>query len=401
MINVYSEIGKLKKVLVHTPGKEIENVSPQRLDELLLSALIEPESAKEEHKRFTKILKDNGIEVVQLVDLIVETFNACTKKQQEEFVLKWINESKPEIKSEKIRIKILKYLKSLKSIDELILKMMHGIFYSEIKEKSQIDLVVDPMPNLYFTRDPFASIGNGVSINRMKYDTRRRETIFSDFIFNNHPSYKDTPKYYNRTASGTIEGGDIFIYNSETLVIGHSERTSKKSITQIAKNIKKNKECKFKKIYVVNVPKAKNLMHLDTWLTMVDYDKFIYSPNMNSSIKFYKIDIKKPDEMKQLKISLESFLRLVTKRKPILIPVAGKNARQLDVDVETHFDATNYLVIEPGVVVGYSRNKKTEEALVKAGVKVLSFKGNQLSLGMGSARCMSMPLKRDDILDKK
>ncbi|MGL5640609.1 MAG: arginine deiminase family protein [Mycoplasmoidaceae bacterium] len=397
MINVYSEIGRLKKVLVHTPGKEIENVSPQRLDELLLSALIEPGSAIEEHERFTKILKDHDVEVVQLVDLLAETFNACSKKEQAQFIQKWINEAKPEIRSEKIRLKIIKYLKSLKSVNELILKMMHGIFYSEIKEKSKLDFVIDPMPNLYFTRDPFASIGNGVSINRMKYDTRRRETIFSDFIFNNHPSYKDTPKYYNRTASGTIEGGDIFIYNSETLVIGISERTSKKAIIQIAKNIKKNKECKFKTIYAVNVPKAKNLMHLDTWLTMVDYDKFIYSPNMNSTIKFYKIDIKKPNEMKQLKITLEAFLKKVTKRKPILIPVAGKNAKQLDIDVETHFDATNYLVISPGVVVGYSRNKKTQLALEKVGVKVLSFEGNQLSLGMGSARCMSMPLKRDDI----
>ncbi|MGL4616694.1 MAG: arginine deiminase family protein [Mycoplasmoidaceae bacterium] len=397
MINVYSEIGKLRKVLVHTPGKEIENVSPNRLDELLLSALIEPTSAKEEHKSFINILENNDVEVIQLVDLLVETFNACNKKQQEEFIKKWINESKPEIKNEKIKLKVIKYLKSLKSVNELILKMMHGIFYSEIKEKSKIDFVIDPMPNLYFTRDPFASIGNGVSINKMKYDTRRRETIFSDFIFSNHPSYKDTPKYYNRNASGTIEGGDIFIYNSETLVIGHSERTSKKAIIQIAKNINKNKECKFKTIYIVNVPKAKNLMHLDTWLTMVDYDKFIYSPNMNSSIKFYKINIKKPDEIIHLKITLEAFLKKVTNRKPILIPVAGKNAKQLDIDVETHFDATNYLVIKPGLVVGYSRNQKTEEALKKVGVKVSSFEGNQLSLGMGSARCMSMPLKRDDI----
>lgn len=397
MINVYSEIGKLRKVLVHTPGKEVANVSPQRLDELLLSALIEPESAKEEHEKYINILKDNDVEVVQLVDLLVETFESCNKKQKEEFIWKWISESKPEIKNEKIQDKVFKYINSLKTVNELILKMMHGIFYEEIKEKSKLDFVVDPMPNLYFTRDPFASIGNGVSINKMKYDTRRRETIFSEFIFTYHPVYKDTPKYYNRNSSGTIEGGDIFIYNSETLVIGLSERTSKKAIIQIAKNIKKNKECKFKYIYVVNVPKAKNLMHLDTWLTMIDHDKFIYSPNINSSIKFYKIDLKKPDELVHLKITLEAFLKRITKRKPILIPVAGKNAKQLDIDIETHFDATNYLVIEPGVIVGYSRNKKTEEALKKAGVKVLAFEGNQLSLGMGSARCMSMPLKRNDI----
>ena len=238
MINVYSEIAKLRKVLVHTPGKEVANESPQRLDELLLSALIEPESAKEEHEKYINILKDNDVEVVQLVDLLVETFESCNKKQKEEFIWKWISESKPEIKNEKIQDKVFKYINSLKTVNELILKMMHGIFYEEIKEKSKLDFVVDPMPNLYFTRDPFASIGNGVSINKMKYETRRRETIFSEFIFTYHPVYKDTPKYYNRNSSGTIEGGDIFIYNSETLVIGLSERTSKKAIIQILKKIR-------------------------------------------------------------------------------------------------------------------------------------------------------------------
>ncbi len=397
MINVYSEIGKLKKVLVHTPGDEIKNISPNRLDELLFSALLEYESAIKGHKKFISILKDNGVEVIQLVDLLSETYDYANKEEKEKFINKWLDEVSPKIKSVDLRKKINNYLKSFKNSKELIKKMISGIFATEIKVKSNHELIVDPMPNLYFTRDPFSSIGNGVSIHKMKYETRTRETIFSDFIFKVHKDYKDVPRYYSRNGSNPIEGGDIFVYDSDNLVIGLSERTNKKSILKIAKNINKNEYCKFKKIYVVNIPKVKNLMHLDTWLTMIDYDKFIYSKNMINEMKFFEIDLKKPNEIKELKLSLKSFLKRIIKKDPILIPVAGEDARDIDVDVETHFDATNYLVIEPGVIVGYDRNKKTEEALKKVGVKVLSFNGNQLSLGMGSARCMSMPLIREDI----
>ncbi|MGL4647719.1 MAG: arginine deiminase family protein [Mycoplasmoidaceae bacterium] len=397
MINVYSEIGKLRKILVHTPMDEIKNISPKRLDELLFSALLEYDSAIKGHQAFISILEENGVEVVQLVDLLVETYQNATNGEREAFINQWLDEVHPKIMHQDLRRKLYLYLKSIKEPKALFLKMMGGIFASEIKYKSKHELIADPMPNLYFTRDPFSTIGNGVSIHKMKYETRRRETLFSQFIFDVHPEYQTVPKYYDRHAPFTIEGGDIFIYNSDNLVIGLSERTEKKAILRIAKNINKNHDCKFKKIYVVNIPKAKNLMHLDTWLTMVDHNKFIYSKNMVEEMRFFVIDLKKPHKMTELKITLKAFLKKVIKQTPILIPVAGEKARQIDVDIETHFDATNYLVIEPGVVVGYHRNKKTEAALEKVGVKVLSFNGNQLSLGMGSSRCMSMPLIRDDL----
>ena len=397
-INVDSEIGKLKKVLVHTPGKELEYLTPQRLEELLFSAILDPVEAVKEHKEFIKILESQGVEVVQLTALVSESYLACSGELKEKFIQQWLDESIPKLNSEN-RKKVYDYLKKLESTPEkMIRKMMSGILAKEVGVKSDVELVVDPMPNLYFTRDPFASVGNGVTVHNMHYPTRKRETIFANLIFENHPEYKNTPKYYSRSDKNSIEGGDIFIYNSETLVIGNSERTGNKAIELLAERIKTNKEITFKKIYAVNVPKMGNLMHLDTWLTMLDYDKFLYSPNMMDVLKIWEIDLTKPKiEFKEINESLQDFLSSIIGKNATLIPVAGENATQIDIDVETNFDATNYLVISPGVVVGYDRNRKTSEALTKAGIKVLPLSGNQLSLGMGSARCMSMPLYREAI----
>lgn len=394
-INVYSEIGNLKEVLVHTPGDEIANIAPSRLDELLFSAILQPDSAILEHKKFCKILKNNGVRVIQLVDLVVKTYNNVSGQIQNEFIEEWLDQAEPVLSSEN-RSKVKKYLKSFNT-KEMIKKMMSGISAKELNVKQENPLIVDPMPNLYFTRDNFASIGNGISLNVMKYSTRKRESIFYRLIFTHNSKYKNTPRYFDIVGNkGTIEGGDVFIYNQKTLVIGNSERTNHDAVMSIAKNIKANPNCKFEKIVVINVPPMPNLMHLDTWLTMLDYDKFLYSPNMMNVLKIWQIDLNSNElELVEKNQTLEETLKLIIGKKPTLIPIAGKGANQLEIDIETHFDGTNYLAISPGVVVGYDRNKKTEKALKEAGIKVLSFEGNQLSLGMGSARCMSMPLIRE------
>ncbi|WP_027120790.1 arginine deiminase family protein [Mycoplasmopsis lipofaciens] len=397
-INVYSEVGVLKEVLVHTPGDEIRRVAPSRLDELLFSAILEPQDAIAEHKRFIKILEDNNIKVIQLDELVSETWEKATAEQRDAFIEKWLDEAEPVLDA-KLRETVKKYLLSLNPVKKMVRTMMAGIDKKELKIELDRDLVVDPMPNLYFTRDPFASAGNGISLNNMKYVTRKRETIFAEFIFNIHPDYKTTPHWFDRLDKGNIEGGDVFIYNKDTLVLGVSERTNKDAVMTIAKHIQSNEQAKFKKLVAINVPPMPNLMHLDTWLTMVDHDKFLYSPNMLSVLKIWEIDLTpgKEIEMVESTKSLSDMLESIIGKKPVLIPIAGKDASQLDIDIETHFDGTNYLTIRPGVVVGYSRNCLTEQALKDAGVTVLSFDGNQLSLGMGSARCMSMPLVREDI----
>lgn len=397
-INVYSEIGKLKKVLVHTPGVELEYVTPQRLDELLFSALIDPIRAREEHEEFIRILESQGVECVQLSKLVADTYKAAPNDVKEAFINQWLDESIPKLSVEN-RDKVYHFLKKMEAEPEkMVRKMMAGVLAREVDATSDVELIVDPMPNLYFARDPFASVGNGITLHHMYRPTRRRETIFANFIFAHNKDYKTTPQYYSRNEEYSIEGGDIFVYDDKTLVIGVSERTEKEAIQSLALKIQKNPDVSFKRIFAINVPKMSNLMHLDTWLTMLDYDKFLYSPNMMGVLKIWEIDLTKKElEWKEINESLEDFLSSVINKKAITIPVAGHGATQIDIDVETNFDATNFLVIEPGVVIGYDRNRKTNKALEKAGIKVLSWNGDQLSLGMGSARCMSMPLYREAI----
>ena len=398
-IHVYSEIGELESVLVHEPGREIDYISPSRLDELLFSAILESHDARKEHKEFVQILKNEGVNVVELTDLVTETYDLVDAKTKEKLLDEFVDDSEPALTPE-LTAAVKKFLKARKSTREMIEYMMAGITKYDLKIEAKNELIVDPMPNLYFTRDPFASVGNGVTIHFMRYKVRQRETLFSRFIFTNHPKLMKTPWYYDPSMKLSIEGGDVFIYNNDTLVVGVSERTDLQTITLLAKNIKANKECEFKRIVAINVPKWTNLMHLDTWLTMLDKDKFLYSPIANDVFKFWDYDLVNGGAEPQPKengLPLDKLLESIINKKPILIPIAGNNASDIEVARETHFDGTNYLAIKPGVVIGYARNEKTNAALKAAGITVLPFKGNQLSLGMGNARCMSMPLSRKDV----
>lgn len=398
-IHVYSEIGELESVLVHEPGREIDYISPSRLDELLFSAILESHDARKEHKEFVQILKNEGVNVVELTDLVTETYDLVDAKTKEKLLDEFVDDSEPALTLE-LKAAVKKFLKARKSTREMIEYMMAGITKYDLKIEAKNELIVDPMPNLYFTRDPFASVGNGVTIHFMRYKVRQRETLFSRFIFTNHPKLMKTPWYYDPSMKLSIEGGDVFIYNNDTLVVGVSERTDLQTITLLAKNIKANKECEFKRIVAINVPKWTNLMHLDTWLTMLDKDKFLYSPIANDVFKFWDYDLVNGGAEPQPKengLPLDKLLESIINKKPILIPIAGNNASDIEVARETHFDGTNYLAIKPGVVIGYARNEKTNAALKAAGITVLPFKGNQLSLGMGNARCMSMPLSRKDV----
>lgn len=208
-IHVTSEIGKLKKVLLHRPGRELLNLTPDTLERLLFDDIPFLKVAQEEHDAFAKILRDNGVEVVYLEDLMAETL-AANPGLREQFLKQFIDEAG--IKTEKYKKIVYDFLNSYDDNKELILKTMEGINVNELDSKlrnienSLVDLVsdesnfiADPMPNLYFTRDPFGSIGNGVSLNRMYSVTRNRETIYAEYIFDHHPEYKgQVDKYFDR-----------------------------------------------------------------------------------------------------------------------------------------------------------------------------------------------------------
>ena len=228
-INVKSEIGPLKKVLLHRPGVELLNLTPDTLGRLLFDDIPFLPDAQKEHDEFVSILRENGVEVVYLEDLMADVLK-INGNIEDKFIRQFILEAG--IKTPKYKNLVFEYLKSFNDKKELVLKTMEGIKVGEIPrekrevEQSLVDLVseesnflADPMPNLYFTRDPFASAGNGIILNKMYSVTRSRETIYAEYIFNYHPDFKGkVEKYYDRYLPYHIEGGDVLNLNEHITV---------------------------------------------------------------------------------------------------------------------------------------------------------------------------------------
>ena len=332
---------------------------------------------------------------------------------EDKFIRQFIYEAG--IKTPKYKNLVFEYLKSYTNKKELVLKTMSGISIGEISrakrevEKSLVDFVseeseflADPIPNLYFTRDPFASCGNGAILNKMYSITRNRETIYAEYIFNYHPDFVGKlNKYYDRYLPYHIEGGDVLNLNNHILAVGISQRTEAGAIDELAKNLFKEPSCEIDTILAFNIPESRAFMHLDTVFTQIDYDKFTYHPGILDTLEVYEItegDIPDSDEdlnVKKVEGNLEEILEKYLGRKIELIPCAG--GEKISSEREQWNDGTNTLCIAPGVVVVYDRNNITNNILREHGIKVLEMSSAELSRGRGGPRCMSMPLIREDI----
>lgn len=405
VLNVYSEIGKLKTVLLHRPGKEIENLTPDLMDRLLFDDIPYLEVARQEHDAFAKILSDNGVEVLYLEDLAAEAIENASVKER--FLEEYIKEAG--ILGEKKKQLVKELLLNCKTNRELVDKMMEGIRKSELPNYNATSLadmadsgypfVADPMPNLYFTRDPFATIGSGISLNHMRTVTRNRETLFAKYIFENHPRFKDSdiPRWFDRDDSTSLEGGDELVLNKEVLAIGISERTDAASIEKMAKRIF-DKDESFKTVLAFHIPNKRAFMHLDTVFTMIDFDKFTIHPEIEGPLTVYAISrgegnsIKIQKETQELDKVLAKYLEV---EKVTLIRCGGGD--MIDAAREQWNDGSNTLAIAPGEVVVYSRNHVTNKLLEEAGVKLHIMPSSELSRGRGGPRCMSMPLYRENL----
>lgn len=401
-INVFSEIGKLKKVLLHRPGKELENLMPEYLDRLLFDDIPYLKIAQEEHDAFAQIFRDKGVEVVYLEDLAAESL--INDEVKSKFIDEYIEEAG--IKENRETGILKEYFLSFSDNKAMVLKMMEGIRKSEIKDykgpglaeflSDQYPFIIDPMPNLYFTRDPFASIGNGVSIHKMLTVTRNRETLFGKYIFNYNPLYKGTKLFYDRTEDYSLEGGDILVLNKETIAVGISQRTHPNAIEKFANSIL-TEENSFKKVMAIDIPKTRAFMHLDTVFTMVDYDKFTMHPNIKSDIVVYvltKVDGKL--NISEERGSLEEVLQKELNLDKVKLFKCGGDS-VIDASREQWNDGSNTLCISPGEVIVYSRNYVTNQILEEEGIKIHIMPSSELSRGRGGPRCMSMPLVREDI----
>ncbi|MPM81562.1 Arginine deiminase [bioreactor metagenome] len=299
------------------------------------------------------------------------------------------------------------YFLSFTSPKEMVLKMMEGIRKSEINDyrgprladflSNQYPVIIDPMPNLYFTRDPFATVGEGVSIHKMHTVTRNRETLFAKYIFNCNPIYKGTKLMYDRTEKYSLEGGDILILNEEIVAVGISQRTNPNSIEKFA-NTLLTEDSSFKKVLAIDIPKTRAFMHLDTVFTMVDYDKFTIHPNIKSDIAVYVLERGDDGNIKitEGKGSLEDILKKALNLDKVKLIKCGGNSI-IDAAREQWNDGSNTLCIAPGEVIVYTRNYVTNQILQQEGIKIYTMPSSELSRGRGGPRCMSMPLIREKI----
>lgn len=402
-IHVKSEIGKLKKVMLHRPGQELEHLVPEDLERLLFDDIPYLKTAKIEHDMFAEIMRGQGVEVVYLEDMTADVLKNPEKKEQ--FVREFISEGGAS--ATKVREQLYEYLMNIADEKELVLKTMSGIRASELNVKMSCPLVslvkkesqflLDPIPNLYFTRDPFACIGNGVSLNRMYSRTRRRETLYGKYILRYHPDFAGkVPFYYDRDMDFAIEGGDILNLSNKVIAIGISQRTTPEAIELLAQNIFACETSEVETIIALDIPSVRAFMHLDTVCTQVDYDKFTIHPGIMQTLRIFEI---KPGNQKgQLKVTesdamlsdiLAKYLEL---DKVTLIKCGGKD--RIASEREQWNDGSNTLCIEPGKVVVYDRNYVTNEILRQHGIEVLEMASSELSRGRGGPRCMSMPLER-------
>lgn len=404
-IHVYSEIGKLKKVMLHRPGKEIENLMPDYLERLLFDDIPFLENAQKEHDAFAEALRNEGIEVLYLEKLAVESL--INEEVRTAFIDEYIAEAN--IRGRATKEAIRNMLMSIEDNQELIDKTMAGIQKSELpeisdEEKGLTDLVesdypfaIDPMPNLYFTRDPFATIGAGVSLNHMFSETRNRETLYGKYIFTHHPEYGGkVPMVYDRSENTRIEGGDELVLSKDVLAVGISQRTDAASIEKLLVNIFKQ-NLGFKKVLAFEFANNRKFMHLDTVFTMVDYDKFTIHPEIEGDLRVYSVTyendkLKIVEEKGDLAELLAANLGV---EKVELIRCGGDNI--VAAGREQWNDGSNTLTIAPGVVVVYNRNTITNAILESKGLRLVKIEGSELVRGRGGPRCMSMPFEREDI----
>jgi arginine deiminase len=409
-LHVTSEIGKLKTVILHRPGAELENLTPTYLKDLLFDDIPYLKVAQAEHDAFAEVLRSHGTEVLYLDQLAAEALTDEAVRKQ--FISEMVDASKQA--EQPITDSLISFLEQMSPID-MVHKVMSGVRKNELTlpvdrnqqlhamvETDSYPFYLDPMPNLYFTRDPGATIGNGLTINKMHWPARRRESLFLKYIVAHHSRFAGdgVPIWYGRENRFSMEGGDELVLSPEVLAVGISERTTPEAIETMAINLFAGSQ--FKKVIAIEIPKKSHaFMHLDTVMTMIDYDKFTIHPEILDAGGKLNMFIMEPQAGSRYpKITKETDVQSVLKnalgRDHIdLIECGGGDP--IAAAREQWNDGSNTLAIAPGVVVTYDRNYVTNQSLRDHGVEVIEVSGAELGRGRGGPRCMSMPLAREDI----
>lgn len=403
-LQVWSEVGLLKKLILHRPGEELLNLTPRYLNELLFDEIPWLAKARAEHDNFAGVLQKQGIEVYYVNQLLSDILEDAGIRS--ELIKKQLCGLLEKAGMTGAADPVYSFLYEMEP-DQLASTLIAGLRKSEIKHlKKHItfgDLTVDsypfylaPLPNMYFTRDHGVMMGKKLQISTMFLPARRRETSLIRFICRYHPLFEGVELTSRKEIPFGIEGGDVMILNQDSLMIGHSERTTEEAIEWVAHNYLVEKEL-FKQIVVVQIPSRRAYMHLDTVFTAVDRDKFLLYPGVKDDIYVYWLERGGKGRVSVSGgLSLQGALckALGLKQVEIICPSAED---EITAAREQWNDSNNTLAVKPGTVICYDRNETTNKTLRKHGLDVIEIDGSELVRGRGGPRCMSLPLEREKI----
>ncbi|MEZ9522602.1 arginine deiminase [Enterovibrio norvegicus] len=401
---VGSEVGKLKRVMLHRPERALNHLTPSNYKDLLFDDVLAVERAGEEHDEFAKTLRGEGVEVLLLHDLLAETLaipeakNWLLDMQVGEYRLGY-----------QFAQDVRGYLQTL-SDEELAHILLGGLSYIDFPVQSpsmmqamheRTDFIIDPLPNHLFTRDTSCWVYGGVSLNPMAKPARQRETNHLRAIYRWHPTFASSSfhTYLGEEQrdydNAMVEGGDVLVIGNGAVLVGMSERTTPQGVEALARSLFKHGQAK--EVIAINLPKHRSCMHLDTVMTHMDLDTFsVYPEVMRKDLQCWRLADAGKGDVKVTEV--DYFLHAIEKALNIpQLNIITTGGDSFEAEREQWNDANNVLTVRPGVVIGYEGNVYTNEKYDKAGIKVLPIPGDQLGRGRGGARCMSCPIEREGL----
>jgi len=421
-LGVTSEIGKLKSVLVHLPGREIDVMVPPMMAQLLFDDILFGQLAREEHRRFQQLLRFVAEEVYDVQDLLEEVLD---DEETRRMIVRDL------AKRNKLGRRLTSSLAEQRpaALAEVLIGGIPNERQDSGGELPRFDL--SPIPNYFFTRDPQVVLGSGVVVCGMATRARRREALLSKYIFEYHPAFRDACQFKvdfmegdaqersPRKGSPTIEGGDVLVARRDLIIVGQTERTNSIAIKQLAQSLR-DVNSGVKTVVVVELPKQRSFMHLDTVFTFTSADEcLIYPPVIlpggGQAAKVTSIDLTK----KSISYAAQKSLLATLRRHGMdLDPIYCGGKKAIDQQREQWTDGANAFTLAPGIVMLYERNVRTAEELSLHGYQIvyeddlllgraeletwtkkkyaIQIQGHELSRARGGPRCMTMPLERDD-----